>query len=156
MIKQRKCLTLLNIAYRINKNLNYLDLLFTIFVNKKIDNLIRPLLKYENITVDNMAFIEDNKSDEWKYSLDTQGFHNISFARAHYFYKKINDTFDLYNKDSLLKYQYTDMEDYIPSNIVNKLKSLPLIRVTQIYCSHCVMFFKNRLQTQLDLVEYTK
>jgi len=41
--------TLLNIAYRKNRSINYFDMLFVFNQRKHIDNLLRKVFKYEKI-----------------------------------------------------------------------------------------------------------
>jgi hypothetical protein len=59
-------------------------------------------------------------SENWKYSLDTDGMNQISLYRAA-FYKKPSGVFDSFEKRE--KYHYTGVKDYLPQNVLDFILS---------------------------------
>lgn len=150
----KRVYTLLKNAYRIDKDVDYMSHLFTIFVNKKIDNILRKVLGYINMSYKNIAFFDDKYPDEWKYSFETQGCNTISLSRTKCFYNNINPAYIMCTNETYKQYGYTSINDYIPHSIVKKTSNL-FNRTIQIWSSNCVKFFYEKLKETLSLDTYT-
>jgi len=150
----KRVYTLLKNAYRINKDVDYMSYLFTIFVNKKIDNILRTVLEYQKMTYENIAFFDDKYPDEWKYSFETQGCNTISLSRAKCFYNNVNPAYIMCTNETYKQYGYTSMNEYIPDSILKKIRTV-FNRTSQIWSSNCVKFFYEKIKETLSLDTYT-
>jgi hypothetical protein len=125
--------THLNMALRTNhmkKYVNNKTKTFNRYIDKHIIKCILDSLGQKKLTKYNHFLDNSVNENNWKYSLDTDGFNNISLSRSKLYDDVNNDVLDeglkyvWKNKNTLKLNNYNNIEDYIPQEILMKLKNI--------------------------------